>query len=91
MFDVSGSENDLGVSENSFQTDINQPDNETTDSKQEVLVIKTVQILKNKDFLDDFRSQRDVELFLSDFRVILNCNETNLRDVVHRMVTVGVK
>ncbi|CAG2106714.1 unnamed protein product, partial [Medioppia subpectinata] len=53
--------------------------------KYESLITTEVQVLKRKDFVSEFRPQRDVQLFVSDSCVLLDCREFNLQSIIDQM------
>ncbi|XP_054168584.1 solute carrier family 4 member 11-like isoform X2 [Oppia nitens] len=57
------------------------------DTKYESLVSNTVQVIKHRDFVDEFRPKRDIDLFKADPHVILDCQEYNLEAIIHKMIS----
>ena len=73
----------------SFSGSGDSEDNEVLgDHKKESLIATTLQVLKHKDFVNEFRSKRDIDLFVSDSRVLLDCNELDLEAIFDKMLSV---
>lgn len=74
---------------NAFSFSGESEDNEESDDhKKESLIATTLQVLKHKDFVNEFRSKRDIDLFVSDSRVLIDCNELDLEAIVNKMLSV---
>ena len=58
-------------------------------SKHESLVLTKLQLLKHKDFVNEFRPKRDIHLFVSDFNIIFNCQELDFDSIIDRILSVS--
>lgn len=62
----------------------------TSDNKNESLISTTIEIVKHKDFVNEFRSKRDIELFVSDSKVLLDCRPLDLESIIDQMLSVSL-
>jgi len=58
--------------------------------KKESLVSTTVQVVRLKDFAAEFRCKRDVDIFVKNARIILDCEELDLESIISKMLLVSM-
>ena len=63
-------------------------DNVNLGGDNEILVVRKVNVMEKKDFIEEYRCQRDVQLLSADVNVILDSKRTNLSDLISDMLKV---
>ncbi|CAG2166832.1 unnamed protein product [Oppiella nova] len=55
--------------------------------REEILISRNVQIIGHKDFKTEFRCKRDINLFVSNYHILLDCKAINLESIVNNILT----
>ncbi|XP_054165990.1 filamin-A-like [Oppia nitens] len=83
---VFGHLNRVFCNNNIYDCNINHLSSDGSDLRQEILVYRKLQILKHKDFRQEFRCKRDIELFTQQYCVILDCHSSQLDHIIDQIL-----
>ncbi len=65
-------------------------DNVESTQKQESLINTTLQVVRLKDFANEVRCKRDIDIFVENASVILDCEELDLESIIVKMLLVSM-
>jgi hypothetical protein len=65
-------------------------DNVECTQKQESLINTTLQVVRLKDFANEVRCKRDIDIFVENASVLLDCEELDLESIIVKMLLVSM-